>query len=285
MSRPGATDSDLSGQPFVTMGGGALPLPLPMPTQPATLTATRVATKAMSTFFIGVPLSSRHAMHTSCLAAPLVARCRRCVHCLRDRGALWKGTVSLGTQLGAPGKFVLVPLPLKSSIRSRNSRRSAGLRLPPTAFRPLTPAWPASLFVGAAIAAPMLAPAKPVSRRNHPINPKFFCLLGEILAQLLGRQLVHFVLDGFQSPDVGALGSQRRAVHRGAADDFCFCVFRCQLTISISGLLAWAHSVLYPGRIRCCIKTFFEVCANQPGGIRWASRSGHRHLMPQRTIG
>src|ERR1700720_4619516 len=55
------------------MGGGALPLP--MPTQPATLTATRVATKAMSTFFIGVPLSSRHAMHTSCLAAPLVARC------------------------------------------------------------------------------------------------------------------------------------------------------------------------------------------------------------------
>src|SRR5262249_29710876 len=33
------------------------------------------------------------------------------------------------------------------------------------------------------------------------------------------------------------------------------------------------------------IKTFFEVCANQQGGIRWASRSGHRHLTPQRTIG
>ena len=39
--------SNLSDQPFVTMGGGALPLP--MPTQPATLTATRVATKAIRT--------------------------------------------------------------------------------------------------------------------------------------------------------------------------------------------------------------------------------------------
>src|SRR3974390_1563597 len=45
---------DDRGQPLVTMGGGALPLP--MPTQPATLTATRVATKATSTFFIGIPL-------------------------------------------------------------------------------------------------------------------------------------------------------------------------------------------------------------------------------------
>jgi len=63
---------DGSGQPLVTMGGGALPLP--MPTQPATLTATRVATKANSTFFIGVPLSFTPAIRTSCLAAPLVAR-------------------------------------------------------------------------------------------------------------------------------------------------------------------------------------------------------------------
>src|SRR3974390_1118056 len=46
---------DDRGQPLVTMGGGALPLP--MPTQPETLTATRVATKATSTFFIGIPLS------------------------------------------------------------------------------------------------------------------------------------------------------------------------------------------------------------------------------------
>ena len=70
-------DSNLSGQPFVTMGGGALPLPLPIPTQPATLTATRVATKTVSTFFIGVPLCSRHARYTSRLAAPLVALCRQ----------------------------------------------------------------------------------------------------------------------------------------------------------------------------------------------------------------
>src|SRR6516162_10005431 len=48
---------DDRGQPLVTMGGGALPLP--MPTQPETLTATRVATKANSTFFIGVPFLSR----------------------------------------------------------------------------------------------------------------------------------------------------------------------------------------------------------------------------------
>src|SRR6185369_9565259 len=89
--------SNFSGQPFVTIGGGALPLPLPMPAQPATLTATRVATKAMSTFFIGVPLSSRQAMHTSCLAALLVARCRQCVHCLRRQWGTSKETVSLGT--------------------------------------------------------------------------------------------------------------------------------------------------------------------------------------------
>ena len=89
-------------QPFVTTGGGALPLPLPIPAQPATLTATRVATNAMSTFFIGVPLSSRHAMHTSCLAVPLVARRRQCVHCLRRQWGTSKETVSLGTHLGAP---------------------------------------------------------------------------------------------------------------------------------------------------------------------------------------
>jgi hypothetical protein len=32
-----------------------LPLPLPMPTQPDTLTATRVATSAIRSFFIGIP--------------------------------------------------------------------------------------------------------------------------------------------------------------------------------------------------------------------------------------
>jgi hypothetical protein len=39
--------------------------------------------------------------------------------------------VSLGTQLGAPGKFVLFRYRSSpEAIRSRNSRRSAGLRLP-----------------------------------------------------------------------------------------------------------------------------------------------------------
>jgi hypothetical protein len=82
--------SNFSGQPFVTIGGGALPLPLPMPAEPATLTATRVATKAMT--------ASPHAMHTSCLAVPLVARCRQCVHCFRRLPATSKETVSVGTQ-------------------------------------------------------------------------------------------------------------------------------------------------------------------------------------------
>src|SRR3974390_2723468 len=86
------------------MGGGALPWP--MPTQPATLTATRVATKAMSTFFIGVPLSSRHAMHTSYLAAPLVARCRHCVHCLRRRWGTLEGDCVLGDTVRRRGRSV-----------------------------------------------------------------------------------------------------------------------------------------------------------------------------------
>ena len=76
-------------------------MPLPMPTQPATLTAMRVATKATSTFFIGVPLSSRHTMHTSCLAIPLVARCRRCVHCLRRQWGTLEGDCVLGDTVRA----------------------------------------------------------------------------------------------------------------------------------------------------------------------------------------
>jgi hypothetical protein len=90
MPRPASNGiSNLSDQPFVTMGGGALPLP--MPTQPATLTATRVATKAISTFFIGVPLFSRHAMHTSCLAAPLVVRYPQWFTASVDSGAFRRG--------------------------------------------------------------------------------------------------------------------------------------------------------------------------------------------------
>jgi hypothetical protein len=45
--------SKVSDQPFVTTGGGALPLPTP--TQPDTLTATRVATSANRSFFIAIP--------------------------------------------------------------------------------------------------------------------------------------------------------------------------------------------------------------------------------------
>jgi hypothetical protein len=41
-----------SDQPLVTIGGA---LPLPTPTQPETLTATRVATSANRSFFIGIP--------------------------------------------------------------------------------------------------------------------------------------------------------------------------------------------------------------------------------------
>ena len=101
---------DDRGQPLVTTGGG--PLPLPMPTQPATLTATRVATKANRTFFIGVPLS-----FTPC-DSHFVPRCtvgrpaepngspapRQC--------GTSKGTVSLGTQL--------------RGVRSKTCQRAAG---------------------------------------------------------------------------------------------------------------------------------------------------------------
>src|SRR4029077_2614513 len=45
--------SKFSDQPFVTTGGGALPLPTP--TQPDTLTATRVASSANRSFFIAIP--------------------------------------------------------------------------------------------------------------------------------------------------------------------------------------------------------------------------------------
>jgi hypothetical protein len=74
-------------------------LPLPMPTQPATLTATRAATKATSTFFIGIPLSFTPR------DAHFVPRCtvgrprNPMVHRLRRQWGTSKGTVSLGTQL------------------------------------------------------------------------------------------------------------------------------------------------------------------------------------------
>ena len=88
---------DDRGQPLVTMGGGALPLP--MPTQPETLTATRVATKATSTFFIGVPLSftsrDSHFVPRCTVSRPL----NPMVHRLRRQWGISKGTVSLGTQL------------------------------------------------------------------------------------------------------------------------------------------------------------------------------------------
>ena len=88
---------DARGQPLVTTGGG--PLPLPMPTQPATLTATRVATKANSTFFIGVPLSftpcDSHFVPRCTVSRPL----NPMVHRLRRQWGTSKGTVSLGTQL------------------------------------------------------------------------------------------------------------------------------------------------------------------------------------------
>ena len=88
---------DDRGQPLVTMGGGALPLP--MPTQPETLTATRVATKATSTFFIGVPLSftprDSHFVPRCTVSRPL----NPMVHRLRRQWGTSKGTVSLGTQL------------------------------------------------------------------------------------------------------------------------------------------------------------------------------------------
>ena len=40
-----------------------------------------------------------------------------------------------------------------------------------------------------------------------------------------------------------------------------------------------------PSRIDSNLQTSCKLCANLQGGIRWASRSGHRHLKPQWIIG
>ena len=65
----------LSGQPFLTIGGGggAFPFPLPRPAQPETLTATReLQPKRTTLSSLEVPFL--HAQRcTSCLAPPLVA--------------------------------------------------------------------------------------------------------------------------------------------------------------------------------------------------------------------
>ena len=117
---PEQRDRNLSGQPLVTMGGGALPLP--MPTQPATLTATRVATKATSTFFIGIPLSFTPR------DAHFVPRCtvgrprKPMVHRLRRQWGTSKGTVSLGTQL--------------RGVRSKTCQKAAADRPPGTHHSP-----------------------------------------------------------------------------------------------------------------------------------------------------
>jgi len=117
---PEQRDRNLSGQPLVTMGGGALPLP--MPTQPATLTATRVATKATSTFFIGVPLSftprDSHFVPRCTVSRPL----NPMVHRLRRQWGTSKGTVSLGTQL--------------RGVRSKTCQKAAANRPPGTHHSP-----------------------------------------------------------------------------------------------------------------------------------------------------
>jgi hypothetical protein len=95
---------------------------LPMPTQPATLTATRVATKATSTFFIGIPLSFTPR------DAHFVPRCtvgrprKPMVHRLRRQWGTSKGTVSLGTQL--------------RGVRSKTCQKAAADRPPGTHHSP-----------------------------------------------------------------------------------------------------------------------------------------------------
>ena len=95
---------------------------MPMPTQPETLTATRVATKATSTFFIGIPLSFTPR------DAHFVPRCtvgrprKPMVHRLRRQWGTSKGTVSLGTQL--------------RGVRSKTCQKAAADRPPGTHHSP-----------------------------------------------------------------------------------------------------------------------------------------------------
>ena len=73
-------------------------------------------------FSLEFPFLSRHAMHTSCLAAPLVARGSQWFTGSGDSGALQRGFVSLGTQL--------------RGVRSKTCQKAAADRPPGTHHSP-----------------------------------------------------------------------------------------------------------------------------------------------------
>src|SRR5215471_10672310 len=104
-----------------------------MPTQPATLTATRVATKATRTFFIGVPLSFTPTRGTlSCFAAPLVARRSQWFTGSGDVGALQKGLCLWGHSYAA-----CAAKPAVAAYRFGGGRRptvSSSLTVPPCRY-------------------------------------------------------------------------------------------------------------------------------------------------------
>ena len=117
---PEQRDRNLSGQPLVTMGGGPYPCRCRRSQQRLPQRESRPKRRVL--FSLEFPFLSRHAMHTSCLAAPLVASRKPMVHRLRRQWGTSKGTVSLGTQL--------------RGVRSKTCQKAAADRPPGTHHSP-----------------------------------------------------------------------------------------------------------------------------------------------------
>ena len=93
---PEQRDRNLSGQPLVTMGGGPCPCRCRRSQQRLPQRESRPKRRVL--FSLEFPFLSRHAMHTSCLAAPLVARGSQWFTGSGDSGALQRGLCPRGSR-------------------------------------------------------------------------------------------------------------------------------------------------------------------------------------------
>src|SRR5215471_874011 len=99
MSRPGATGWKLIRSTLSHDGRGGLALALADAGAASNAYRNESRDQSDEYFFHWNSPFSRHAIHTSCLAAPLVASLKPMVHRLQRRWGTSKETVSLGTQL------------------------------------------------------------------------------------------------------------------------------------------------------------------------------------------
>jgi hypothetical protein len=145
---PEQRDRNLSVQPLVTMGGG--PFPCRCRRSQQRLPQRESRPKRRILFSLEFPFLSRHAMHTSCLAAPLVARGSQWFTGSGDSGALQRGLCPWGHSYAAcaakPARKAAADRPPGThhspSISGLNSSSSA-LRLDRLLrLRWLTARWP-----------------------------------------------------------------------------------------------------------------------------------------------